>query len=238
MSVSPIGREEGDIQAILQDSGFEEDADLRRSLEDLRAFALDGPPEPRADLAGPAGACRHQAGPPPPQPAAPDGHCHRRRVVGAMGLGAGAVAASGEDFRVSVSNAVVKILEPASPAPVPNAEAAPASPSDVSVPPALSPAAASPSPSATPSRSASASKSARPQTPASASPAPGNAASDHAAKPTKTPGGRRCGPGAVPATRCAGDAGCRCKAFCQLASLATHPPGWRSGPRSREALSP
>lgn len=187
MSVSPIGREEGDIQAILQDSGFEDDTDLRRSLEDLRAFALNGPPEPRADL---------QALLMPGVTRLDLRRRNRQRrmgivigaaVAGAMGLGAGAVAASGEDFRVSVSNAVVKILEPASQAQVPAPEAAPGPPpSSVSVPPALSPA-VSPSPSATPSTSAPASKSARPQAQASARPVPGNAASDHGAKPTKNP---------------------------------------------------
>ncbi|WP_181038588.1 hypothetical protein [Arthrobacter sp. ZGTC131] len=188
MSVSPSGREEGDIQTILQDSGFEEDTDLRRSLEDLRAFALNGPPEPRADLQAllMPGVTRLDL----------RRRTRQRRmgvvigaaVVGAMGLGAGAVAASGENFRVTVSNAVVKILEPASQAQVPAPEAAPGPPpSNVSVPPALSPAPVSPSPSATPSRSAPASKSARPQTQASARLLPGNAASDHAAKPTKIP---------------------------------------------------
>lgn len=224
MSVSPIGREEGDIQAILQDSGFEEDTDLRRSLEDLRAFALDGPPEPRADL---------QALLMPGVTRLDLRRRNRQRrmgivmgaaVVGAMGLGAGAVAASGEDFRVSVSNAVVKILEPASQARVPNAEAAPALPSDVSVPAALPPAAVSPSPSATPSRSASASKSARPQTPASTSPAPGNAASDHAAKPTKTPA-PTLRPRPVPATRVPATPGAGARPFASLLPLLPTLPG-------------
>lgn len=224
MSVSPIGREEGDIQAILQDSGFEEDADLRRSLEDLRALALDGPPEPRADLQAllipgvtSLDLCRSS---------------RQRRmgivigaaVVGAMGLGAGAVAASGEDLRLSVSNAVVKILEPASQAPAPNVKAAPASPPDVSVPPAQSPAAASPSPSAAPSRSASASKSARPATPASASPAPGNSASAHGAKPTKTPEATL-RPKPMPATPVPATPGAGAKPFASLLPLLPTLPG-------------
>jgi len=51
MSVTPAGREEGEIQAILLDSGLEDDADLRRSLEELRMLAQDPAPRPRADLA-------------------------------------------------------------------------------------------------------------------------------------------------------------------------------------------
>ena len=51
MSVTPAGREEGEIQAILLDSGLEDDADLRRSLEELRGLAQDSAPQPRADLA-------------------------------------------------------------------------------------------------------------------------------------------------------------------------------------------
>lgn len=183
MSVSPIGREEGDIQAILQDSGFEEDTDLRRSLEDLRAFALDGPPEPRADL---------QALLTPGVTRLDLRRRNRKRrmgvvlgaaVVGAMGLGAGAVAAS-EDFRLSVSHAVVNIFEPTSQTPASNADAAPPAAPGVSVP---SPAAVTPSPSATPSRSASASKAARPQAPASAPPAQGNAAAEHGGSHAKAP---------------------------------------------------
>ncbi|TSE17034.1 hypothetical protein B1A87_015695 [Arthrobacter sp. KBS0703] len=191
MSVSPTGREEGDIQAILQDSGFEEDTDLRRSLEDLRAFALDGPPEPRADL---------QALLTPGVTLLDVRRRNRKRrmgvvvgaaVVGAMGLGAGAVAASGEDFRLSVSHAVVKILEPASQAPAATTDA-PASAPDASVPPGAPSAAVTPSPSATPSGSAAAVKSARPQAaasarPASARPTPGNAASAPGGKQAQTP---------------------------------------------------
>lgn len=184
MSVSPIGREEGDIQAILQDSGFEEDTDLRRSLEDLRAFALDGPPEPRADL---------QALLTPGVTRLDLRRRNRKRrmgvvlgaaVVGAMGLGAGAVAAS-EDFRQSVSHAVVKIFEPTSQSPASNADAAPPAAPGVSVPSA--PSAVTPSPSATPSGSATASKAARPQAPASATPAPGNAAAEHGGNQAKAP---------------------------------------------------
>ena len=46
MSVTPTDREEGEIQAILLDSGLEEDADLRRSLEELRGLAQGAAPTP------------------------------------------------------------------------------------------------------------------------------------------------------------------------------------------------
>ncbi|KRE53179.1 hypothetical protein ASG92_06460 [Arthrobacter sp. Soil736] len=215
MSVSPTGREEGDIQAILQDSGFEEDADLRRSLEDLRAFALDGPPEPRADL---------QALLAPGIASLDLRRRNRQRrmgivvgaaVIGAMGLGAGAVAASGEDFRRSVSHAVVKILEPISQTPASNTDAPPPSPSDVAVPPAPSPAAVTPS--------ASASKSARPA-PASATPAPGNAAADHGGSQAKTPA-VPLRPTTVPATPVPAPPGASSRPFAGLLPLLHTVPG-------------
>jgi hypothetical protein len=147
MSVSPTGREEGDIQAILQDSGFEEDTDLRRSLEDLRAFALDGPPEPRADL---------QALLSPGVTSLDLRRRNRQRrmgivvgaaVVGAMGLGAGAVAASSEDFRQSVGHTVVRFFQPADEATAPKTDIGSPSPAGLPVLPA--PAAGSPAPSPT-----------------------------------------------------------------------------------------
>lgn len=180
MSVSPIGREEGDIQAILQDSGFEEDADLRRSLEELRTFALDGAPQPRSDL---------QALLTPGVTRLDLRRRNRKRrmgvvlgaaVVGAMGLGAGAVAAS-EDFRLSVSHAVVKIFEPASQTPAPDSHAAPPSLSNVALPVPPSPAAVTPSPSATPSGTAKPSKSSPTQGPASGRRALPDTAADNAA---------------------------------------------------------
>lgn len=112
MSVTPTGREEGEIQAILLDSGLEEDADLRRSLEELRGLAQAAAPAPRADLAALL------------TPGVSSLELRRRNrqrrmgivvsaaVVGAMGLGAGAVAASSEDFRRSVGHTVVRILQP------------------------------------------------------------------------------------------------------------------------------
>lgn len=223
MSVSPIGRE-GDIQAILQDSGFEEDTDLRRSLEDLRAFALDGPPEPRADL---------QALLTPGVTRLDLRRRNRKRrmgvvlgaaVVGAMGLGAGAVAAS-EDFRLSVSHAVVKIFEPTSQTPASNADAAPPAAPGVSVP---SPAAVTPSPSATPSRSASASKAARPQAPASTTPAKGNAAAEHGVSQAKAPA-VPLRPTTVPATPVPAPPTASPRPFASLLQLLPTLPGTVSG---------
>lgn len=222
MSVSPIGREEGDIQAILQDSGFEEDTDLRRSLEDLRAFALGGPPEPRADL---------QALLTPGVTRLDLRRRNRKRrmgvvlgaaMVGAMGLGAGAVAAS-EDFRLSVSHAVVKIFEPTSQAPASNADAAPPAAPGVSVPSAPSaPAAGTPSPSATASGSAAASKTAGPQ--ASARPAPGSAAADHGESQAKVPA-VPLRPTTVPATPVPATSGAGPRPFASLLPLLPTLPG-------------
>jgi hypothetical protein len=220
MSVSPVGREEGDIQAILQDSGFEEDADLRRSLEELRAFALDGVPQPRSDL---------QALLTPGVTRLDLRRRNRKRrmgvvlgaaVVGAMGLGAGAVAAS-EDFRQSVSHAVVKIFEPASQTPAPDTQAAPPSHSGVSVPPA---AAVTPSPSATPSGSAAAPKSARPQAAASAKPVPGNAAADHGESPATVPA-VPLRPAPLPATPAPATPGANPRPFAGLLPLLPTLPG-------------
>ncbi|MDQ0863274.1 hypothetical protein [Arthrobacter globiformis] len=186
MSVTPAGREEGEIQAILLDSGLEDDADLRRSLEELRGFAHDSAPQPRAELAALLVHGASASGG-PAQGEAPQGapmrrasniaslELHRRNrqrrmgfvvgaaVVGAMGLGAGAVAAaSSEDFRNSVGHTVVRIFQPTSdttaprptsPADVP---AAPA-PSGAATKPSLSDTAASPSAPATPAQTDAAS---------------------------------------------------------------------------------
>lgn len=215
MSVTPAGREEGAIQAILLDSGLEDDADLRRSLEELRGFAQDSAPEPRADVAAlltggasSEGISAHDATVPGPSMRRASNvaslELHRRNrqrrmgivvgaaVVGAMGLGAGAVAASSEDFRNSVGHAVVQIFQPASettaPTPVPT------SPADIPADPA--PTVAAPKPSVT---GTTVSPSA-PATPAPAGPtssntssnpsgASGSAASHGAAKSqTPTPG--------------------------------------------------
>lgn len=147
MSVTSTDREDGEIQAILLDSGLEEDADLRRSLEELRGLAQIAAPAPRADLAALL------------TPGVSSLELARRRrqrrmgvvigaaVVGAMGLGAGAVAASSEDFRRSVGHTVVQFFPSADDATAPNrADVVSPSPADVPVLPAPVP---SPAPSAT-----------------------------------------------------------------------------------------
>ncbi|WP_395401320.1 hypothetical protein ACHMXB_20170 [Arthrobacter sp. UC242_113] len=192
MSVTPAGREEGEIQAILLDSGLEDDADLRRSLEELRGLAQDSAPQPRADLAA---LLAHGTFAPdvPAQELAmrraaanvASLELHRRNrqrrmgfvvgaaVVGAMGLGAGAVAASSEDFRNSVGHTVVRIFQPTSettaPTPVPT------SPADIPAAPA--PTVAAPKPSVTgPAASPS-----EPVTPAQTDPAPSKGSSNSSA---------------------------------------------------------
>jgi hypothetical protein len=177
MSVTPTGREDGEIQAILRDSGLEEDADLRRTLEDLRALALDGPREPREDLQalltpGVASLELRRRG-------------RKRRmgvvvsaaVVGAMGLGAGAVAASSEDFRRSVGHTVVQFFHPAdettaktdtgspSPADLPAPAISPAPPAAA---PSTTTAPATPAARATPAPSSRAASSEKPDTAAAA----------------------------------------------------------------------
>ncbi|MFP3463029.1 hypothetical protein R5O87_19520 [Arthrobacter globiformis] len=190
MSVTPAGREEGAIQAILLDSGLEDDADLRRSLEELRWLGQEPAPQPRADLAAllAHGATAADA---PTQPmrraSTPDVaslELHRRNrqrrmgfvvgaaVVGAMGLGAGAVAASSEDFRNSVGHTVVRIFQPTSettaPAPVPT------SPADIPAAPA--PTVAAPKPTATETAAPPSS----PATPAQTEPSSSNGSSNAA----------------------------------------------------------
>ena len=116
-------------------------AELRGSLEELRALVPDQAPAPRADLAallaaGAPAAPRLRRSPPtgttvpaavPPVSASLPAHRRERRgrkrrlaivggaVVGAMTLGAGAVAASSEDFRDSVNHTVGVIFQPAAP---------------------------------------------------------------------------------------------------------------------------
>lgn len=116
------------ISEVLLESGFEDASILRDSLYELRSLALADAPEPRAELAalltpGVASLERKRWG-------------KRRRtavlsaaVVGAMGLGAGAVAAANEDFRETVGHTVGILLQPtrempsdspASPSPAPS----------------------------------------------------------------------------------------------------------------------
>ncbi|MFC9352641.1 hypothetical protein [Arthrobacter sp. NPDC057013] len=201
MSVTPAGREEGEIQAILLDSGLEDDADLRASLEELRGFAQDSAPQPRADLAallahGPS-AARVPASAVPASDVTPQAmrrastpdvaslELHRRNrqrrmgfvvgaaVVGAMGLGAGAVAASSEDFRNSVGHTIVRIFQPTSETTAPTQ--VPTSPADIPAAPA--PTVAAPKPSVT----ETAAPPSEPATPAQTGPASSDASSSSAA---------------------------------------------------------
>ncbi|MBD1542083.1 hypothetical protein G9E11_07450 [Arthrobacter sp. IA7] len=192
MSVTPAGREEGEIQAILLDSGLEDDADLRRSLEELRGLAQDSAPQPRADLAAllahGASASDVAAQGPAMRRAASNVaslELHRRNrqrrmgfvvgaaVVGAMGLGAGAVAASSEDFRNNVGHTVVRIFQPTSettaPTPVPTSPAG--------IPAAPAPTVAAPKPSVT----GTAASPSAPVAPAQTDPAPAKGSSNSSA---------------------------------------------------------
>jgi hypothetical protein len=197
MSVTPAGREEGEIQAILLDSGLEDDADLRRSLEELRGFAHDSAPQPRAELAAllvhgasASGVLAHGETPQsmpmrratnnaslehhPRNPQRRMGFVVGAAVVGANGLGAGAVAAaSSEDFRNSVGHTVVRIFQPTSDTTAPTPM--PTSPADVPAAPAPSGAATKPSVTDTaPSPSA-------PATPGQTDPASSNGSSNSSA---------------------------------------------------------
>lgn len=153
-------QQDGSIQAMLSDSGLETAAELRSALEQLRDLVPDAAPAPRADLAallaagatGPATRDSAMTMALPTVTTATDAadeslptrvtslaerRGRKRRlaivggaVVGAMTLGAGAVAASSEDFRHSVSRTVGVIFHPAvHPAPAP--EHVQPSPSDV-----------------------------------------------------------------------------------------------------------
>jgi cytoskeletal protein RodZ len=188
MSVTPTGREDGDIQAILRDSGLEEDADLCRTLEDLRALAQEVAPAPRADLAALL------------TPGVSSLELRRRSrkrrmgvvvsaaVVGAMGLGAGAVAASSEDFRQSIDHTVVRFFQPADEATAPKTDMGSPSPAGLPAPSAVSPA---PSPTtAAPSPTAPATPAARvtpaPSSRAASGEKPDKAAAERAL-PTQLP---------------------------------------------------
>ncbi|MDF9752926.1 hypothetical protein [Arthrobacter sp. ES3-54] len=137
-------QQDGSIQAMLSDSGLAAATELRSALEQLRAVVPDAAPAPRADLAallaagavGPApvlatttalptvASAKYAADESLPTRVASLAECRRRKrrlaivggaVVGAMTLGAGAVAASSEDFRHSVSETVDVIFQPAGP---------------------------------------------------------------------------------------------------------------------------
>ena len=136
-------QQDGSIQEMLSDSDLETAAELRSALEQLRALVPDAAPVPRADLAallaaGAAGSAGSASAPTTALSTAASAKAsaneslptgvtrlaerrgRKRRlaivggaVVGAMTLGAGAVAASSEDFRRSVSQTVGVIFQPA-----------------------------------------------------------------------------------------------------------------------------
>jgi hypothetical protein len=178
-------QQDGSIQAMLRDSGLEASAELRSSLEELRALVPDRAPAPRADLAallaaGAPGFTAHASAPGdssatattamPTVASAPD-HSdealpagvtslaerrgRKRRlaivggaVVGAMTLGAGAVAASSGDFRESVNHTVGMIFQPSGEAPDVAPKPAKPSPADIPAAPVPSNAAGATTPPA------------------------------------------------------------------------------------------
>lgn len=155
-------QQDGRIQAMLRDAGLDGSTELRGSLEQLNALVPDRAPAPRADLAALLAAGGSVADSPDPSPttamptaaAAPGpgaeslpagvtsltGRRGRKRrlaivggaVVGAMTLGAGAVAASSEDFRKNVSHTVGSIFQPSGE--TPDVAPRPARPSPADIP--------------------------------------------------------------------------------------------------------
>lgn len=116
------------IAEMLRESGLEDATELGDSLAELRAFTRTEAPEPRAELAAlmtPSVSSLERRR-----------WTHRHRtaalsvaVVGAMGLGAGAVAAANEDFRESVGQTVGVILRPSGQQGNRRSETQPAAPS-------------------------------------------------------------------------------------------------------------
>ncbi|MCB5291929.1 hypothetical protein [Arthrobacter sp. SO3] len=148
-------QQDGGIQAMLRDSGLEAAAELRSSLEELRALVPGEAPAPRADLAALlAASSRGSAAASAPDfvdetlPAGVTSLAERRgrkrrlaivggAVLGAMTLGAGAVAASSGDFRETFSHSVGTIFQPAGK--MPDTAPTPALPSPADVPAAPAP---------------------------------------------------------------------------------------------------
>jgi hypothetical protein len=186
MSAMQLGREDEGIQEMLLDAGLDGAEDLRNSLGELRALALEPAPEPRADLAALLA---------PAVPSLGQRRWSRRRrmaVVGAalagtMSLGAGAVAAANEDFRRGVSESVSGITQTVGeiflpPSDVPVQQPAPAAPSPSYVPAVPAPAATAPVPETT---------AAAPATVAPAAPAaPGSSPVDPGSSPAEPGQGR------------------------------------------------
>jgi hypothetical protein len=100
-------QQDGSIHAMLSDSGLETAAELRSALEQIHALVPEAAPAPRADLAALLTSGTARAAGPDAVVAIVGG-----AVIGAMSLGAGAVAASSEDFRHSVSQTVGVIFQP------------------------------------------------------------------------------------------------------------------------------
>ena len=195
-------QQDGSIREVLSDSGLEPAAELRTALEQLRTLVPDAAPAPRADLAALLGAgAPGSAGHGPATttalpsvasvkdpdveslPAGVTNLAERRgrkrrlaivggAVVGVMTLGAGAVAASSEDFRRGVSHTVGVIFLPSGHA-TPTPEHV--QPSPVSVPAVPAPAATSPAdvPGAAPSGARTPGTPGRPHTSPATPPAVG-----------------------------------------------------------------
>jgi hypothetical protein len=193
MSAMQLGREDEGIHEMLLDAGLDGAEDLRNSLEELRALALEPAPEPRADLAALLS---------PAVPSLGQRRWSRRRrmaVVGAalagtMSLGAGAVAAN-DDFRRSVSESVSGITQTVGeiflpPGDAPVQQPAPAVPSPSYVPAEPGQAATAPVPETT----AAAPATVAPAAPGSSWGAPGQGR-EHAASPSARPGGLPAVPG-------------------------------------------
>ena len=167
-------QQDGSIQAMLRDSGLEAAGELRSTLEQLQALVPEQAPEPRADLAAllTAGSAGRDL-PAGVSSLADRSRVRKRRmaliggaVVGAMSLGAGAVAASSHDFRENVGHTLGVIFQPAAPVRT-QAPARPA-PTDVPAVPAAPvpvPAGTSPAAAATAAQAA-ARRTPRPQQPA------------------------------------------------------------------------
>ncbi|MET3951355.1 hypothetical protein [Arthrobacter sp. UYEF36] len=131
-------QQEGPIQAMLRDAGLESSTELRRSLEQLGALVPDRAPAPRADLAALLAAGSDDSL--PAGVASLAGRRGRKRrlaivggaVLGAMTLGAGAVAASSEVFRENISHTVGTIFQPSGQ--TPDTAPKPAGPSPADLP--------------------------------------------------------------------------------------------------------
>ena len=150
-------QQDGSIQAMLRDSGLEAAAELRSTLEQLQALVPEQAPAPRADLAAllSAGSADAVARSADDLPAGVSSLADRRRghkrrmalvggaVIGAMSLGAGAVAASSHDFRENVGHTLGVIFHPAAPSRTPAPSGG--TPSDLPAAPVPVPAGTSPS---------------------------------------------------------------------------------------------